>query len=718
MTPNRLVFLVALSVTLSPPQENVAAQTEPRPSSFTLIDRALSAKTIDAETAHRYRVLAAFGDTRLPVAYRGDDSHMRALPPSVAEVGALLPTFSAATRAELAPFFKRPDEPGSWVNLSTIPSEEPVDGRRGRGDSPVSSAPPAARVTWKAVSAVGGKAKVWWQDRYPRDSATAQGLARELTALIWGKLTGLMNQEPYPDNGIVSNGGDAAFDFYLIHAPATWAGLTRAAIEEVPCHPARYILIDTRRHGLGSARSYGVLQIATHELMHAITFAYRVRGGCPAPWIREASGDWASNWVYPLTDGEHPDAGNYISSVQYQIDNPSTVWGDSRFYGEHLFPYFLEKATGGPGFMPRMWANFRNMDVLQGVNAVLPGGFVKSWPKFLVRLWNQPPVDAPDGFKQWDRLARSVAPTGGIDNVAITSDIETRKITFIPENPAQLIFATGIQPVAGHYRHYTFDRSVRTVTFRNTIREEALLHGTVWGIEKIRGTWRDPADWTEELQKAWCRDEATEDLEALVLIFGNHDWQNLQAVNPREPPTVEARGTGCTGWRGTHTLVNTLVVTDPAVTIVETVTSDIQFAVDSELVHPGRPREYWKSVGGTIRWRAQVTGVCTGSGSGSVPIRDLPDDKVATLNIWAEGGKMHHSGGNGPWPGDIPRYAVTCATGPSEMMLYGALGFFVTDGVHNELAPDGKSFRGQFTNSPQPGQTVSHTYSFRCTIGC
>src|SRR5687767_9473189 len=77
---------------------------EAQPSSFALIDRALEANTIDAETAHRYRVFAAFGDTRLPAALRGDNRGMRALPPSVGEVGALLATFSAATRAELEPF--------------------------------------------------------------------------------------------------------------------------------------------------------------------------------------------------------------------------------------------------------------------------------------------------------------------------------------------------------------------------------------------------------------------------------------------------------------------------------------------------------------------------------------------------------------------------------------------------------------------------------------
>jgi hypothetical protein len=272
--------------------------------------------------------------------------------------------------------------------------------------------------------------------------------------------------------------------------------------------------------------------------------------------------------------------------------------------------------------------------------------------------------------------------------------------------------------VAGHYRHYTFDRSVRSVTFRNTIREEGLLHGTVWGIEKIGGRWQTPADWTEELQKSWCRDEPKEDIEALVLIFGNHDWGSLTVVNPREPPTVEARPTGCSGWSGTHEMVNTLTSQDPAITIVETVHTTIQFAVDSTLVLAGEPTEYWKSVGGQINWRVQVTGTCTASASGSVAIPDLPDDHVATLRVWSEGGTLHHSGTNGPWPGDIPRYTITCPSESTEMALLGALGFFVTDFAKDEMAPDGRSFRGQHTSSPAPGIEVSHQYSFRCSRGC
>ena len=751
---------------------------EQLPTSHELIRRAFDAGQVEEETAYRYHVLAAFEDTRLPAQYRGDDSHMSVLPPEVAEAGARLETFSATTRAELAPFFMRPGDPGSWVGLSTVPGQQPDDTESRRGDvdldggtttrevrvQPLGESIPSdtdlpgtnaaepltdesatwysrvralshqgasSRIVWHTVPAAGGKAKVWWQDRYPRDSAIAHGLANELTSVIWPRLTGLMNQEPAPDNGIANNGGDAAFDFYLVHAPggqgaaatsspaaaARWAGLTSSSVPASPCHAARYILIDTRGTPLGGTRTYGVLQIATHELMHAITFAYRVRGGCPAPWIGEASGDWASNWLYPLTDGEHQMVHAYLKSVEYRIDNPASPQKYDRFYGEHFLPFFMQQATGGTGFMPRMWSNFRTMDVLEGVDAVLPGGFAKSWPKFLNQLWNQPPVDAPNGFKQWDRFPVGAYPGTGLQILNVTSQFQASKITFLQQNLAQLVFASGVQPIAGHYRHYKFEPSVRAVTFRNTVREEAILHGTVWAIENIGGTWKQPIDLTEEWQKFWCRDTPAENLQELVLIFGNVDWKNGQTVNPQEPPAVEAHAIGCSGWTGTTSQTFVMQDATQSFTVREHVTSTIRFQVDSALITPGLPPEHYRSVGGVLSWNITVTGKCVGGKSGGTAI--VPDsvEHFATMSLMLEPDGRRRHAARGHWPDADPRYTVHCPEGPVELAASSIGAFFSSDVTADTVATDGKSFTGQYTERIGPGITKTTRYSFRCQ-GC
>jgi hypothetical protein len=725
----------------------------PQPTSYELIDSALAKRRIDEETAHKYRVFAAFGDSRLPAEYRGDDSHISVMPPQVAQVGERLETLSDATRAELAPFFMRPGDAGSWVELNTVPGQEP-GGEAGRSgfapsgagtetqrlapwadEAPAprsaeigSSSGKAARVTWHTVSAVGGKAKVWWQDRYPGDAAMAQGLANELTSVIWPRLTGLMNQEPFPDNGIVNNGGDAALDFYLVHSPlsrnpaggpaaAQWDGLAVSAVPGAGCHPARYLLINTRGNPLGSARTYGVLQIATHELMHAITFAYRVRGGCPSSWIGEASGDWASNWIYPLTDGEHQQVHAYLKSVEYQIDNGAAPQSTDRFYGAHFFPYFIQQATGGTAFMPRMWTNFKTMGDLEGIDAVLPGGFEKSWPRFLNQLWNKPPVDAPNGFKQWDRFPVGAFPSIGLEVLNVTSQFQARKITFLQQNFRQGVSAPGVQPIAAHYRYYKFEPSVRAVTFHNTVREEAITHGTVWAIENIGGTWKQPVDLTEEWQKFWCRDNPKEKLDELVLIFGNVDWKNKQTVNPQEPPTIEALAIGCTGWTGTTS--QTMVMHDAAqsITIREHLTSTIRFEVDSTLITSGLPPEHWKSVGGVLSWNITVSGKCSGGKSGGTAI--VPDsvEHFATMSLLRDdNGRVRHSAA-GHWLNADPRYTALCPEGPVPLAASSLGAFFTSDLNADSVASDGKSFTGQYTKRLAPGITITTRYSFRCQ-GC
>ena len=230
MTKNLLAPLALIALGAAVTMTGVrAGQTpapaEPRPTTYALIDRALEAKRIDEETAHKYRVFAAFGDQRLPPDYRGAfEQGDRSI--EIDRAGARLATFSAETRAALAPYFMRPDEPGSWVALSGANDSVPVVGGRRGGLLLASYAfvrqpqPPAA-ITWRKFPAVGGKVMVWAQDRYPGDAAKAEAVARAMDAdRVWARLTGLMRREPVSDVLITPNGGDGALDIYLVRPAA------------------------------------------------------------------------------------------------------------------------------------------------------------------------------------------------------------------------------------------------------------------------------------------------------------------------------------------------------------------------------------------------------------------------------------------------------------------------------------------------------------------
>jgi hypothetical protein len=708
--------------------ERQAAQAA---SSYTLIAQALAAGQIDQETAYKYRVFAAFGDSRLPVPYRGDDAGIE-VPPSVLEAGSLVQSFSAQTQADLAPFFMPPAEPGSWLTLPTIDSTDAVPSlddegdTRAHGPSVMTSERrrQAQAIRWHTVPAAGGKVKVWAQLRYAGDSAKAEAIAREISSTIWPELVRLF-WEPLSDATSVYDNGGPELDVFLVRPTSRdtariraqwggrgdWRGLTLPSTPGRCDDGAHFLLIRSDRP-LGSATSSGLLQIVAHEMTHAITGKLPLKGDCKQyTWIREATGTWSEHWVYPNAQSEHERAPKFYIEKRRSLDK---IVDETELYeyGSYLFPLHLMLSGRRERAIPQMWREFANHDTRAGINAALQTvgtTLDKVFPEFAVQNLNRATAD---DYKRIDGLPDS--PEVNPDSFQVSVGGATGSAAYEKE------MFMGMRYLSTRYVHFNFDASVRTVTFDNTL--VPIQWAGVWGIEKIGGTWQKPADWTAEHSKMWCRDVATEDIEALVLVFTNKEWQDtLRTVDPgRFRPTLRALPTGCSGWTGTADMENTLVSTDPAITIVESVHSTMRFAVDSALILAGQPIEYWKTVGGHITWRVEVTGKCSGSAQGGLPIPNLANDHVGSLRIWEEGGKLHHSGANGPWPADIPRYTITCPGGeaPSELMLMGALGFWVTDFAKDDVAPDGKSFSGDHVSQLTPGIVTRHRYSFRCAAGC
>ena len=712
-----------------------AVQQEP--TSYALIDQALAAGRIDEETAFKYRVFAAFGDEWLPERYRGDDGGLE-FPASVLLGGRRLQTFSAQTQAELAPFFMPPGEPGSWITLPTVyPDASPArnDDERtalGRAHGPSSSVAAAGtgarEVVWDTVPAVGGKVKVWAQRRYTGDLAKAQAIARELTSTIWPELVRLF-WEPLSDSTSSYDSGGPALDIFLVRptdrdttrlrqrwnlTSADWRG-TAPWSSRYECEEAAVFLLIKSDGPLGSATSPGILQIVAHELTHAITARRPLKGECnDYIWIREATATWAEHWVYPNAQSEHRRASHFYVEKRRSLDRVDSD-RDLYPYGSYLFPLHIMLRGRRERAIPEMWRQFEHHDMRAGINAALKtvGTTLDTiYPEFAVQNLNR--ATAND-YGRIDDLADS--PQVQPDSFAVS-------LRGVPVYEREIFL--GIPYLSTKYVHFGFDASVRSVTFENTL--VPIPYASVWGVEKIRGTWQQPADWTKQHAKTWCRDVAAEDVEELVIVFTNNEWRDTnRKLDPGvNRPKLRALVTGCVGWTGTSDMTNTIVSTDPAITIVETVRSTMRFALDSTLLVAGQPPQYWKVVAGQVSWNVEVTGRCTGTASGNFTITDRgPGEEIATLRIWEEDGRLHHAGGIGPWPGDIPRYTVSCASGnvgerAPTLLLMAALGWFVTDGDKDQVAADGKSFSGNFTSSPAPGSgiTVSHRYSFRCAAGC
>lgn len=701
------------STQLNAPRPSPAyAQQQARPNSYALIDSALARNTIDDETAHKYRVFAAFGDSRLPAAYRGDDSELNTIPPAVTRVAGLLPTLSAQARAELEPFFKRPADAGSWLEL---PSVEPgiddapeLSGPNVSARDDVDAAETRRALQWHVARAVNGRVKVWAQLRYAGDSLKAEQLARAMTNPIWPKLTRLF-WDPVSDANLPNNGGGPEFDVYLVHtgtsvAGSHWAGGVMEAQPGNNCtRSPSYLLLDSR-FPVGGPRSAGIVQGAAHLLAKAIVLAPSLPPGrCnKLDWIWEATGNWAVHFVYPDVQIEQNYARQFLDYPAKSIDVHSN--SDPRGEGAYLFPLYLQLNRDSL-VLPAMWMQFERKDPLDGIDAALNTVRKKLedvFPEFAVANWNR---RVAGDYWSRDRLAHSAATA---DSIAVT----------IPANGHYEEKLHLDMPYLSAMNYYfQFDATVKTVTFENTV--APVTHARVWGIEKIKGTWQKPDDWSDLEGKTWCRSAQGEEIEELVLVFSNVQWQNPNlTVDPGpNPPLLSAYASGCDGWIGQDSI--TVRMGDANATILETVVAKLEFEVDSALVIKGMPRLYWKSVGGSITWKATFTSSqCSGAGSGTVSIPSNLDEHAATLRFETMGGKLRHSGESGTWPASTdPTYTVRCPGTSYEQPLMGALGFFLTDADNDEFAPDGKSFSGNYVIGTPPN-TTQHIYSFRCRSGC
>jgi len=716
-----------------------------RPTTYELIDRALAAGQINSETAYKYRVFAAFGDSRLPAAFRGVATAAHPEPPATVLEATELNTFSQQSQAELAPFFMRPDAPGSWITLSTVAGQAPGSPPDERAShsllrpaarlsrSPMthtrvslrSTPDRARRITqnqsaWITYPAANGKAKVWAQRRYPGDDAKAQGLANALTNVIWDKLVAYMGVLPAADSNIAMNGGDNALDFYLVHAPSelnpatgtrgpAWHGVAMPAISFIRCLPMRYILIDSSLP-LGNETSPGIVQVAAHELMHTLTMRFRTvdNGGCGAHWIMEASGTWAENFVYPQSNGEHKYANDLQNSPHYSLEDekPLRPGGTCRCYAAYLLPLFVER-TGSSDFMHAMWSRFRSEPTLKAINSVLGGGWDKQWPEFLVKNWNRPPIDQKS-YTAWDQYRTPALQS----TFTVNASAGPHKIPL--DLPARTSPTGGLEYLSGWFYNFTMDPSVHTVTFENTLAVYHPKHASLWAIPKINGNWQQPQDWTDSARMTFCRDLPSENVSDLIIIIGNADWETKKVLNPPVPPSLTGYRQGCSAWEGADTVTFTMSLREPNVTITERLVATLKFESDTAFIRPGQPRGYWKLTAGTANWTATQSGDCTGSGSASVALTGAAiGDEVPRLDVWNEGRDLVYQGHDAPWPdASPPVFTITCRNGvTTQQILHLSLGWWNTDDANNKVSADGRTIKGAFADSTStPGIRTTWSY--------
>jgi hypothetical protein len=574
------------------------APEPPELTTIQLIDEAVTAGEISAETGLIYKVYAEFGGDGLPPEYVGaapDTPEIGILH----EVGSLWGTLSAPTKDALAPYFLPPPAPGGWYEA-------------GNANARIVTGAP---IAWSSTG--GSRVKVWWHTDRPEDEPKAIAIRDEVENYIWDKLVGLMGplHPPLSDWDKLNNGGDERYDIYLIDMPS------RPAANGVPFKPLGYV--SPYDGACEQTSTYMAMNHETpvgpnlfstvaHELFHSIQFSYDMGPCAEYSWLMESTSTWAEHFTYPNVNSEHPYGTeflpqNRIKSLDY------FEYGLNYQYGAYLFFFFIGQEYSKPGVVRDIWENATMTDSLAAVNAAIAGdgGFEDTWPLFAIRNYNREPVE---DYKQWDNLAtQALAITGQVPNGKTEMEVAMPHLAEV------------------HYR-FTVPDNIRAVVFNNTLTEEEGAH--VWAIARIAGQWQDPEDWSEEEEKTFCRDLAGQDLQELVVIVTNTNWQNQQALTPAESPSVEGDITGCEAWEGSASATVNYLSTQYTVTV-----GNIRFEPQTNPTPtPGARYEGYDLVSsGPIVWQASGMQpppcVVTGQMNVATPQSGEPDAAMGAIVI-------------------------------------------------------------------------------------
>ena len=616
---------------------NGATAQTTRPSSEALIDQALAAGKIDAETALIYKVYAIFGDARLPAQYQGNDADVIDSPVmlDVQEQWSTLPT---ATQNTLAPFLLPPPDPNSWFSSSysnaavfdTTAKTDIVDPQAG---------------TWQFVTAASG-VKIWYITSRTGDQSKASGIAAAIDNTISAKLKQVMPSRSWLPDGWQSSGGTNIndLDIYLVPLPGAW-GVTTPYNRGCTGTPA-YILLDRAKSLNVNGRE--MLETAAHEIFHAVQLSYKWKAGCKNHhWLAETTATWFGEHVYPKSQTEHKLAPKFLDTPTMPLDELATRGGRGygRRYGAYLFPYFLTQTGSGVTVIEDMWTNSESFNSLDAVDLAIVGGFQEQWPKFVRKNWNSPPES---DYHDWDGLPYDLTD---YELVAVTTGevplpVELKHLAanyllldFNEDALHSVFFHNGINWKLEKTEWQGFPGSETFVP--QPIALDAMQSANVQALIKVEGKEWQYEDWSFQPTRFFCRDAEDQRLEEIVLIVSNSEIDPTSPNYLRKPAgldsVVYSSDMSCWQWKGTVTRTQTY----PAPGVLMTFKTDVIF----EPVVDPLVGQIYRLKSGTLEW--SIAGTMTlephWSWEGSKTVQLQPDDgTLITYNMMTGG--THHRG--------------------------------------------------------------------------
>ncbi len=460
------------------------------PTSIQLIEAAVLAGTLSYEQGLLYRVQAVVGDPTLPSQYLGNDSGQDGslvMAEAVTKVDTLTTNMATALRPYLLP----PAADGSWFATQRA----------------MAAAQGNIQAEWDTITTANGKVKIWYHPETASHGARAVAIANAMNSKIWPELTTWL-REPLPDCGAGCSvgGGDESIDIYIVNT-------RRAYMQPFTCCSGS--------SGFMLIRPDSTFGEIVRVFTQIIEFAYSMASLDEYRWLIRATSLYAVEYVYPSTnqDPDYParnEEHKWADDYLYHTLLPLGTVNDGHEMGAYLFFYFISD----PSSVPEALANAMMPNSLANVNSLLANGFQEQWPRFALENWNRAPVDY---YNQHDQL--SIGPETADDYVM---DAEGRSE-----------FIIDIEALTSYYFRFTFpDKNLKRIAVLNPIAGAGQPTGALWAIMKIDGTWRTPQDWTNESTQIFCRDEPNENLEEMILVLSNSEWQDRQHVVQTEDGSV------------------------------------------------------------------------------------------------------------------------------------------------------------------------------------
>jgi hypothetical protein len=364
---------------------------------------------LDEPTALAYRVLAIWGDGRVPEEYRGEWTEDGA---ALEVARQRLETLPPDIQAMVLPYLVRPTDPRSaWARPGSA---------SGGSDAPPAIARPTAAPggttaattcsgDWTSVQVSPNIPVVVWGDcaGLGPDAVAHVEFVRGVVATLWQPMTALMG-EPILDAGTLRPGElpevrDSRLDIYIAgqsqqHGsrwidPSVTAIACAGRAEPYVGSPgaqasSSYLIVNP----LATGSAAGYESTIAHELFHSLQFAHNSTGvilGNQHFWFLEASAKWSEHWFVPAgrTDQVHPWFDTFQDSGLGLSDNSG-----NNEYASYPWPMFMQQEAASHELsIAEAWTALEGKKGFPELQAAVDGRlpFREHFRDFAVRSWNE-----------------------------------------------------------------------------------------------------------------------------------------------------------------------------------------------------------------------------------------------------------------------------------------------------------------------------------------